>query len=69
MQSKEQMSYEKPTTNKHKSVNVVQGSGLYKTTLYYTSLYHLVLHIIVPRHPVLSLLIHHDKACRTLLMY
>ena len=44
MQSKEQMSYEKPTTNKHKSVNVVQGSGLYKTTLYYTSLYHVTLY-------------------------
>lgn len=33
-------SYLKPTTSKHASMNVVQGSGLYYTTLYYTSLYY-----------------------------
>ena len=31
--------YVKPTTKKHASMDVVQGSGLYVTTLYYTYYY------------------------------
>lgn len=32
--------YEKPATKKHASMDVVQGSGLYITTLYHITLYY-----------------------------
>lgn len=39
----ERKSYMKPATNKHASMDVVQGSGLYYTSLYY-SLYTVTLY-------------------------
>lgn len=32
--------YTKPATTKHASMDLVQGSGLYYTTLYYTYYYY-----------------------------
>ncbi len=32
--------YKKPATTKHASMDLVQGSGLYYTTLYYTYYYY-----------------------------
>lgn len=32
--------YEKPVTKKHESMDVVQGSGLYYTSLYKVTLYY-----------------------------
>ena len=36
----EQKVYMKPVTTKHASMDLVQGSGLYYTTLYYTYYYY-----------------------------
>ena len=40
------MKYEKPSTLKHESMNLVQGSYLYYTSLYYTSLYYTSLYYV-----------------------
>lgn len=53
MNTPAKLSYEKPTTNKHKAVNVVQGSGLYRTTLYYTTLYYRSLYYVSLYHVTL----------------
>lgn len=41
IQENTKRSYEKPATKKHDSLNTVQGSLLYVTTLYKTTLYSL----------------------------
>lgn len=46
MKQENSLKYEKPSTVKHESKDIVQGSMLYYTSLYYNSLYYTSLYYV-----------------------